>query len=339
MRARMLPGIAVLTVAVALGSVASVELAGQSASRGSNGASLRTAWGVPDLQGTWTGSTITPLERPREFGDKAVLTKEEAAALEGRARKQASTERAPAQGDPGTYNQIWFDPSSAVLPDRRTSLIVDPPDGRIPFTPEGRALATKASSHYGTGARDSYVDLDTGERCLTDGMPIPYWTGYNNNYLIVQTPQHVAILAEMFHDVRVIPVDGRARTNLPQWMGESRGHWEGDVLVVETSNFADKSNYWWATSWRASRPSMRMVERFRRIDAETLDYEFTMTDPAMFTRSWTAKFPLTTNQKARGVTEGPLYEYACHEGNYAIVNVLKGARAQEAGQGDGPSRR
>jgi hypothetical protein len=319
--------------------VASVLGAGQAAPATSTSGSLRTPWGTPDLQGTWTGSTITPLERPREFADKAVLSKEEAAALETRARRQSSTERAPAQGDPGTYNQIWFDPSSAVVPDRRTSLIVDPPDGRIPFTPEGRALATRASSHYGTGARDSYADLDTGERCLTDGMPIPYWTGYNNNYLIVQTPRDLVLVAEMFHDVRVIPLDGRPRTNLPQWMGESRGHWDGETLVIETRNFADKSKYWWATSWRAARPTLQLVERFKRVDAETLDYEFTMTDATMFTRPWTARFPLTTNQKARGVTEGPLYEYACHEGNYAMVNVLKGARAQDAAAASGTDRR
>jgi len=328
----MLRDRALVTVALvsAIACAVSAPVVGQSSSRSVRVTSLRTPWGAPDLQGTWTGSTITPLERPREFADKAVLTKEEAGALEARARGRAATEPQAAQGDPGTYNQIWFDPSSAVVPDRRTSLIVDPPDGRIPFTSEGRAMATRASGHYGTGARDSYTDLDTGERCLTDGMPIPYWTGYNNNYVIVQTPQHVVLVAEMFHDVRVIPLDGRPVTNLPQWMGESRGRWEGDTLVVETANFADKSHYWWATSWRAARPTLRIVERFRRVDLETLDYEFTMTDPTMFTRPWTARYPLTTNQKARGVTEGPLYEYACHEGNYAIVNVLKGARAQEA---------
>ena len=330
MRDRCFVASTLAAAVVIITGIASVRVVGQTSSGSARAASLRTPWGVPDLQGTWTGSTITPLERPREFADKAVLSKEEAAALEARARNQSATERRPAQGDPGTYNQIWFDPSSAVVPDRRTSLIVDPPDGRIPFTPEGRALATRASSHYGTGARDSYVDLDTGERCLTDGMPIPYWTGYNNNYLIVQTPQNLVLVAEMFHDVRVIPLDGRPRTHLPQWMGESRGNWEGDTLVVETTDFADKSNYWWATSWRAARPTLRIVERFKRIDVETLDYEFTMRDATMFTRPWTARFPLTTNQKARGVTEGPLYEYACHEGNYAIVNVLKGARAQEA---------
>jgi hypothetical protein len=321
--------IGVLAAVVVTVCVGSASVAGQGSST-SNAAALRTRWGHPDLQGTWTGSTITPLERPVELAGKAYLTPEEAAALEARARLRNSIEREPAPGDPGTYNQIWFDPSSAVVPDRRTSLIVDPPDGRIPFTPEGRAHASRSSAHYGVGARDSYVDLDTGERCLTDGVPIPYWTGYNNNYLIVQTPQHVVIAAEMFHDVRVIPVDGRPRANVPQWLGESRGRWEGDTLVVETSNFADKAKYWWATSWRAARPTLRLVERFTRVDVETLDYQFTMEDPTMFTRPWTARFPLTTNQAARGVTQGPLYEYACHEGNQSIVNVLKGARAQEA---------
>jgi hypothetical protein len=289
----------------------------------------RTPWGAPDLQGTWNGSTITPLERPAEFAGKPVLSPDEVAALEGRARARASAEPQVAAGDPGTYNQIWFDPSSAVVPDHRSSLIVDPPDGKLPFTPDGRTASTRAAQHYGRGARDSHVDFDTGERCLTDGMPIPYWTGYNNNYQIVQTPHYVVIQAEMFHDVRVIPIDGRARLNAPQWLGESRGRWEGDTLVVETINFADKSAYWWATSWRATRPGLRIIERFTRTDPETIDYEFTMEDPLTFTRPWTARFPLTTNQASRGVTKGPLYEYACHEGNYSIVNALKGARAHD----------
>ena len=311
-------------------SVASLDVAGQAFPGAPKTARLRTAWGDPDLQGTWTGSTITPLERPRQFAGKPFLTVEEAAALEARARAEGGTERAATAGDPGTYNQIWFDPSSAVVPDRRTSLIVDPPDGRIPFTPEGLAHDSRSSARYGVGARDSHLDLDTGERCLSDGVPIPYWSGYNNNYQILQTQQYVVIIAEMFRDRRIIPLDGRPRTNIPQWLGESRGRWEGGTLVVETTNFADKATYWWASSWRAARPALRLVERFARVDAETIDYQFTMEDPVMFARSWIAKFPLTTNQKARGVTEGPLYEYACHEGNHSIVNVLGGARAQEA---------
>jgi hypothetical protein len=315
-------------------SIMALGLMAVASAQESNGRSAsqtpRTPWGTPDLQGTWTGSTITPLERPKEYAGKPVLTPEEAAAIEARARARNAAEPSVSAGDPGTYNQIWFDPSSAVLSDRRTSLIVDPPDGRIPFTPEGRTLATKSSDHYGTGPRDSHLDLDTGERCLTDGVPIPYWTGYNNNVQIVQTPTHMMIFGELYHNRRVIPLDGRQPSGLPQWLGESRGRWAGNTLIVETANFADKAKYWWATSWRASRPTLRLVERFTRLDAETIDYEFTMEDPAMFTRPWTAKFPLTTNQKSRGVTEGRLFEYACHEANYSLVNVLKGARVRDA---------
>ena len=208
-----------------MSAVVSLAMAGQVAGQAERPRSHapRTPWGAPDLNGTWTGSTLTPLERPKEFTGKAVLAPEEAAALEARARERNAREPQAGPGDPGTYNQIWFDPSSAVVPDRRTSLIVDPPDGRLPFTPEGRALAVRHSSHYGTGPRDNPEDLDTGERCLTDGVPIPYWTGYNNNYQIVQTPQHVMIRSEMYHNVRVIPLDGRARNKFPQWIGEPRG--------------------------------------------------------------------------------------------------------------------
>jgi len=316
-------GVAIL-VGLAVPGVASGQGSSSSSSHGP-----RTPWGVPDLQGTWTGSTLTPLERPAEFAGKSVLTPEEAAALEARARARNAREPQAAAGDPGTYNQIWFDPSSSVVPDRRTSLIVDPSDGRLPFSPEGRAFERKSTGHYGQGPRDNPEDLDTGERCLTDGVPIPYWTGYNNNYQIVQTPQHVMIRSEMYHNVRVIPLDGRSRNNIPQWLGEPRGRWEGDTLVVETMAFADKTAYWWANGYRASRPTLRLVERFTRIDRETLDYEVTMTDPTLFTRPWTARFPLSTNQASRGVTKGPMYEYACHEGNYSMPNVLKGARLQE----------
>lgn len=287
----------------------------------------RTPWGAPDLQGQWTGSTITPLERPARFAGRTHLTAEEASSMEAAARKRNTEEPTAGAGDPGTYNQVWFDPAAAGVPDRRTSLIVDPPDGLLPYTPEGRVAAKQAAEHYGRGARDGHEDFDTGERCLTDGLPLPYWTGYNNNVFIVQTPQYVAIQAEMFHDIRLIPLDGRPRVSA-QWLGESRGRWEGDTLVVETESFLDKSKYWWATSWRGARPKLKVVERFTRVDAETMDYEFTWTDLTQFTRPWTARYPLTTNQAARGVTEGPMYEYACHEGNFSIVNVLRGARAQ-----------
>ncbi|MCH7749371.1 MAG: hypothetical protein IH939_14885 [Acidobacteria bacterium] len=287
----------------------------------------RTPWGDPDLHGVWTGSSLTPLERPRDLEGRQFLTSEEAADLEARAAERR-VDAPPRAGDPGTYNQFWFDPGTKVIPGRRTSLIVDPPDGRIPFTEAGREHNRRSSAHYGVGSRDSYVDLDTGERCLTDGLPLRY-SGYNANYQIFQTPDHVAILGEMFRDLRIIPIDGRPHTAIPQWLGDGRARWEGDTLVVETRSFADKARFWWVNAWRATRPTLRLVERFTRVDAQTLEYEFTMEDPGMFTRPWTAAIPLTTDQGARGVTSGPLYEYACHEGNYAMTNTLTGARATD----------
>ncbi len=293
---------------------------------------LRTPWGEPDLQGVWTGSTLTPLERPASLAGKEFLTEAEAAAMEKRATERRLVETPPSSGDPGTYNQIWFDPSTTVLPSRRTSLIVDPPDGRIPFTPEGRQHTARSSARYGVGPYDAHTDLDTGERCLTDGPPV-WSSGYNNNYQIVQSPGYVLIHHELYSEFRVIPVGAARRAGLPRWQGNAVGRWEGATLIVETVGFADKSNYWWATAWRAARPTLRLTERFTRRDAETIDYQFTMEDPTMFTRPWTAAFPLTTNQAARGVTAGSLYEYACHEANYAIANILRGARAQEKARG------
>jgi len=296
----------------------------------------RTPWGAPDLQGVWTGSSLTPLERPRDLEGREFLTPAEAADLEARAAGRR-VDAAPRAGDPGTYNQFWFDPGTTVIPGGRTALITDPPNGRIPFTEAGREHSRVSSARYGVGPRDSYVDLDTGERCLTDGLPLRY-SGYNANYQIFQTADHVAILGEMFRDLRIITLDDQPAPTVPQWLGEGRGRWDGDTLVVETRSFADKGRYWWATAWRASRPSLRLVERFTRIDAETLDYEFTMEDPEMFAQPWTAMIPLTTNQASRGVTNGPLFEYACHEGNYGLTNVLAGARTLDLEAETGAAR-
>ena len=289
---------------------------------------LRTAWGDPNLQGVWTGSTLTRVERPLELADKELLTEEEVAALEREADQNRLVERAPRDNDPGTYNQIWFDPGTRVVGDRRTSLIVDPPGGRIPYHPEMRERQRLQREYRVAGQRNSWVDVDTGERCMTDGLPM-LWLGYNPNHQIVQTPDHVVILHEMFRDRRIIPLDGRPHTNVRQWNGDIRGRWEGDTLVVETTNFVDKTEYRWANAWRMPTETMRVVERFTRVDAQTLDYELTIEDPAKFTRPWTISNPLTTDQASRGVTQGPLYEYACHEGNYSLQNVLSGARAEE----------
>ena len=294
-----------------------------------DGTTPRTPWGKPDLQGIWTNATLTRLERPEALADKQVLTDEEVALLEEEAAREQFADRAPRAGDPGTYNKVWFDRGIKVVAGGRTSLIVDPPDGRIPWTPEGRKHYQRSRARYGKGPYYSVLDMDTGERCLTDGLPMVPTQGYNMNYHILQTPGYVVILHEMYHEFRIIPLDGRPHldSKIPQWLGNARGHWEGDTLVVETTNFADKSHYWWAASWRTSRPTLHLVERFTRVDAETIDYQFTMTDPTSFTKPWTASIPMTTNQEGRGVTSGQMFEYACHEGNYSVENVLRGARA------------
>ena len=289
---------------------------------------LRTPWGDPDLRGTWTGSTLTPLERPRELAGQDFLTAEEAAALEQRADQNRFVERTPRAGDPGTYNQAWFDPGTRIVPDRRTALITDPSDGRIPYTPKMQERQRLQAAYRVNGARNSWVDVDTGERCLTDGVPM-FWLGYNPNHQIVQTPDHVVILHEMFRDRRIIPLSPKPHGNLRQWNGDIRGRWEDDTLVVESKHFVDKTGDRWAATWRMPTETMQLVERFTRTDADTLEYEFTLTDPTKFTQPWSARIPLTTNQAARGVTQGPLYEYACHEGNYSIANVLSGARAED----------
>jgi len=291
----------------------------------------RTNWGVPDLQGVWTNATLTPIERPDSLEGKTVLTTEEAAEFETRSaeRREASDRFIP--GDVGAYNQFWMDGGKNVTGDRRTSLIVDPPNGRIPWTSGGRQRYETDSSKYGIGPFDSWEDADTGERCLTDGLPLVPLQGYNMNYHILQSPGWVAILNEMFHEYRLIPVDGRAhlRPKIGQWLGDARGRWDGNTLVVETTNFADKGHFLWRATWRAARRSLHLVERFTRVDNETIDYEFTMTDPAMFASSWTATVPMTTNQASRGVTSGPMFEYACHEGNYGLLNIMRGARVQD----------
>ena len=319
------------TFATAAAILAWTVLAPLSAS-GQDG--LRTPWGDPDLQGLWTGSTLTPLERSQEFVGREFLTEEEAAELEQRADSNRFVEREVREGDPGTYNQIWFDPGTRLVPDRRTALITDPPDGRIPYTPEMRERERLQVAYRVNGARHSWVDVDTGERCMTDGVPM-FWLGYNPNHLIAQTPDHVIILHEMFGDRRIIPLGDGPQGTVRQWNGHIRGHWEGDTLVVESTRFVDGTANRWAATWRMPTETMHLVERFTRVDATTLEYEFTLTDPAKFTRSWSVRLPLTTNQASRGVTSGPLYEYACHEGNYSLMNVLSGARAEDRARAAG----
>ena len=291
----------------------------------------RTSWGAPDLQGIWTNATLTPMERPETLEAASVLTAEQAAEFEVQSAENLRVNDRRIPGVVGAYNQFWMDAGTTVVESLRTSLVVDPPDGRIPWSEEGRARLESDSGRYGVGPFDSWVDADTGERCLTDGLPLVPLQGYNMNTHILQAPGWVAILNEMFHEYRIVPVDGRAPVApaIGQWLGGGNGRWEGDTLVVESTRFAGRGHYLWRATWRAARPTLHLVERFTRVDEQTIDYEFTMTDPEMFTRPWTALVPMTTDHASRGVTSGPMYEYACHEGNYGLMNMLRGARAQE----------
>ena len=291
----------------------------------------RTSWGAPELQGIWTNATLTPMERPETLEAAAVLTAEQAAEFEVQSAENLRVNDRRIPGVVGAYNQFWMDAGTTVVESLRTSLVVDPPDGRIPWSAAGRARLESDSGRYGVGPFDSWVDADTGERCLTDGLPLVPLQGYNMNTHILQAPGWVAILNEMFHEYRIVPVDGRTPVApaIGQWLGGGNGRWEGDTLVVESTRFADRGHYLWRATWRAARPTLHLVERFTRVDEQTIDYEFTMTDPEMFTRPWTALVPMTTDHASRGVTSGPMYEYACHEGNYGLMNMLRGARAQE----------
>jgi hypothetical protein len=292
--------------------------------------SFRTPWGDPDLQGTWTNQTLTPLERPAEFAGKPVLTEEEARAYEARLRQQNNAD----VRTPGTrrdvnvaYNDFWWDRGERIVADRRTSLIVDPPDGRIPpLTPAGEARAAAARARNAAVGDNPAApeDLDVYTRCIMRSALPRLSTGYNNNYEIVQTPGFVVILQEQNHDTRTIPVDGRPHLpgTIRQWLGDSRGRWEGDTLVVETTNFTDEAR---GSTFRDATKNMVLVERFRRVDANTIDYQFTVTDPDTWTRPWTVKMPWNKQ-------EGLMYEYACHEGNYGLANSLRSARAVEKAQ-------
>ena len=320
-----------LALAVLTGSLLGPAVA---SAQSSSWSPPQTPWGEPDLQGVWTNATLTPLERPDAMADRSVLTAEEAADFETRSAEQRAASDRFIPGNVGAYNQFWMDGGKNVTGDRRTALITDPADGRIPWTDAGRERLASDLARYGVGPFDTYIGADTGERCLTDGLPFVPLQGYNMNYQIFQSPGWVAIINEMFHEYRLIPVDGRPHVppHVGQILGDARGRWEGNTLVVETQSFADKSHFLWRATWRASRPSLHLVERFTRVDEETIDYEFTMTDPDMFTRPWTALVPMTTDQASRGVTSGPLYEYACHEGNYGLLNIMRGARVEELEQ-------
>ena len=280
----------------------------------------RTSWGDPDLQGTWNNGTITPLERARAAGEKELLSKEEEAEVNQQSDTRAEHRPSDrAQDLELAYDQFWWDRGASI---GRTSLIIDPKDGRLPpLTPDGqKMLDARAAARRARGPADSWVDRPLQERCiLYHGVP-PLPTGYNNNYEIAQAPGLVAILHEEIHEVRLIHLDGRSHigASIRQWLGDSRGHWDGDTLVVETTNFHKDATF----RFPADTATLRVVERFRRIGPDAIDYQFTVDNPTMYTRPWTATLPMKKS-------DGLIYEYACHEGNYGLPNVLGGHRAEE----------
>jgi hypothetical protein len=301
----------------------------------------RTPWGDPDLQGVWRYEATMPLERPRELAGKATLTDEEVAKRDALEKEQEAKRLAGEEGvDVGRqplsqspirgneYNSFWQDQGRPRKVYNRTSLIVDPPDGRLPFTADAQKAEARSAARYGVGPYESYLDPDTGERCLTDGVTALMWQGPNGGHnRIVQSPGYVTILHEEYRDRRIIPVDGRPHGSIRQWFGDAVARWDGNTLVVDTINFADKTNYEWASIWTRPSETLHLMERFTRTDADTIEYEITVEDPTTFTKPWKAVIPIT---KLPDKTE--IYEYACHEGNYAMANLLSGARAEREGR-------
>ena len=279
----------------------------------------RTPDGQPDLQGVWAITVLTPLERPRELAGKEFLTEEEAAQFVRRTLDQGDRDKRDSSPEADlnrNYNEFWRERGNVVVPSRRTSLIVDPGDGRIPtFTPEAqkKRSARVAAQRLPSGPEDLPLRL----RCITRGLPmVP--TPNNNFFEIVQAPGYVVILQEMMYEARVIPLDGRPHLDagVRAYMGDARGHWEGNTLVIETTNFFGKDDFHGADE------NLRVTERLTRTAADSIRYEFTVNDPTAFTRPWSGEIPFVKSQQA-------IFDYECHEGNYAMIDILAGARAEE----------
>ena len=304
--------------------------------------------GKPDLQGVWDFRTLTPLQRPEDQADKLVLTTEEAAEAESRAAARTAAANAPSEvrteplpvgGNIGAYNSYWVDQGARIVDDQRTSLIVATPDGRLPALQPGIELDVLSLGEDLPGVRpvrvraagigaDSYEDRGLSERCLlgfNSGPPIVP-AGYNQNIQLFQTSDHIVILHEMVHDARIVPLDGRdpLPDTVRQWMGSSRGYWDGDTRVVETTNFTGKTASFnpSVSTAAGSGTTLHLTERFRRVADDTLLYEYTVDDSATFTRPFTAVLPMKRGEA--------MFEYACHEGNYGLFNMLSGARVEEA---------
>jgi hypothetical protein len=286
----------------------------------------RAAEPSPDLEGVWNFSTLTPLERPADLAGKPFLTDTEATAFEKRTIERDNRDQRAGGGETDVgrgVNDYWFERGThlATVNGRRpTSLITEPPDGRVPAqTPDARAKAAARGADARDHPADGPENRSLQERCLSFNAGPPILPGPYNNYVqIFQFPGYVILFSEMIHDARIVPLDGRPPVALTvrEWMGESRGRWDGNTLVVDTTNFNGKSRF------RGSDENLHLVERFTRVNAGTLLYEFTVDDPTTFTKPWTAALPMIR-------TSDQIFEYACHEGNYALMDILRGARTQE----------
>ena len=310
----------ILTVVVAAVVLTCASIAGQSSAARKAYMPPRTAWGEPDLQGKWSYATITPLERPADKSDREQLSATEIKELDEDARTGADRRDGTPEADLArAYNAYWYDRGKSI---GRTSLIIDPPDGKLPpLTAEGRRRQAANTERQAGHEYDSYLNRPLQERCIIyHGVP-PLPSGYNNTYQIFQTPGSVVILDENIHDVRTIPLDGRPhlRSGIRQWNGNSIGHWDNNTLVVETTNYSPQTTF----RFPVTSDTLRAIERFTRVATDRIDYRFTIDDPTTYTRPWTAMLPMTS------LPDYGIFEYACHEGNYSIRNVLSGARAQD----------
>jgi hypothetical protein len=308
------------------GNDVAVLSGGASASGGPSASDGAAVSGPRDIEAVWNFSTLTPFERPQEFSGKPYMTDAEAAAFEARTIEQGNRDRRGASPEAdvgGAYNEFWFDRGLrlATIKGRHpSSLVVDPPDGRVPpLTAAAQQHAAARAAERRQHPTDGPEDRPLGERCLMFNAGPPMNPGPYNNYVqIFQNADRVIIFNEMIHDARVVPLDGSPHppASIRRWQGDSRGRWDGQTLVVDTTNFSDKTNF------RGADQNLHLVERFTRIDAKTLLYEYTVDDPTAFMRSWTVSLPMTK-------TDDRVFEYACHEGNYALENILRGARTQE----------
>ncbi len=292
---------------------------------------MRTPDGQPDVSGIFTFRTLTPMQRPQQFEGRETLTAEEAAAYEASLRRRSNRDLFdPEKGAPGyaprseggvlSYNEFWYERGIELTSDKRTSLVIDPPDGRlpprVPRTPDPNR--EQLSPEEAIARRyDSYENRGTGDRCIMgfNAGPPMRSSAYNNNVMIFQSPGYVTILNEMVHNARIIPIGDTASPTFTQYSGVSRGHWEGETLVIETTQFRGGSS-------GLTSPNMQLVERLTRIDLDTVAYEYTVTDPTVYTAPYTVMMPFRR-------TDGPLFEYACHEGNIGLYGILAGARELE----------